>query len=76
MADSDTAAVLCALLATRADLIAQMSAPQSITDQNGEQVAYRTTNQIQAALFTVNSEIARLTNPKPNTIRFRTSKGL
>ncbi|POF63556.1 hypothetical protein CFR73_09585 [Novacetimonas maltaceti] len=76
MADSDTAAVLSALLRTRDDLIAQMSAPQSITDQNGEQVQSRTFNQIQAALFTINSEIARLTRPKPNTIRFRTSKGL
>lgn len=75
MADSSNTA-LSALLAQRDDLIAQMGAIQSLTDQNGEQVEYRTINQIQTALLAVNGQIARLTQPKPNIIRFRTSKGL
>jgi hypothetical protein len=70
-------ATLAQLTAFRDKLLAaRFSGVQSITDQNGEKVVYRTESEISRALAAVNSEIAAASRPTSNVVKFNSSKGL
>lgn len=47
-----------------------------VRDQNGEEVEYRSVGEMQRAIGVVESRIAAMQTAAPNTIRFKTSKGL
>lgn len=52
------------------------SGVRSFKDSNGEEVTYRSVNEINAAIAAVDREIAALHGRRSNVIRFSTSKGL
>lgn len=55
---------------------ARFSGVQSITDQNGEKIVYRTQGEIERAIAAIDAEIATLTRGRHALIRLQTSKGL
>lgn len=55
---------------------ASFSGVQTVVDQNGERVTYRTQNELMRALAAAESMIAGLQRPASSTFRFNTSKGL
>jgi len=70
-------ATLAELIAFRDGLLeTRFSGVQSLTDQNGERVTYRSEAEIARALAAVNAEIAAASKTPSSTIRFNSSKGL
>lgn len=68
---------LTALRRYRDDLQdARFSGIQSLTDQNGERVVYRSQAEIERAIAAIDSEIAALTRRWSSLIHLQTSKGL
>lgn len=57
-------------------LNARFSGIQSLTDQNGEKIVYRTQGEIERAIAALDSEIARLQRGRTALIHMQTSKGL
>jgi hypothetical protein len=55
---------------------ARLSGVREIRDQNGESIQYRSDREMQAALASVDAQIAALQSAAPNVIRFKTSKGI
>ena len=55
---------------------ARFSGVQSITDQNGEKLVYRTQAEIERAIAALDSEIAQLQRGRMALIRLQTSKGV
>ena len=56
---------------------ARFSGVQSITDQNGERVVYRTQAEIERAIAALDVELAALQNArKPSILYLSTSKGV
>lgn len=53
------------------------SGVREFQDSNGERIVYRSVRELNAAIASLDAEIARLTGQRqPTTIVFRTSKGL
>lgn len=52
---------------------ARASGVRRVRDQNGEEIEYRSDTEMAAALRALDAALAR---PKPNTIVFRTTRGL
>ncbi|MGY6662218.1 MAG: phage head-tail joining protein [Glycocaulis sp.] len=53
------------------------SGVREFQDSNGERVVYRSVRELNAAIASLDAEIARMTGQRaPSTIVFRTSKGL
>lgn len=55
---------------------ARFSGIQSLTDQNGERVVYRSQAEIERAIAALDSEIVKLQRGRMALIRLQTSKGL
>lgn len=55
---------------------ARFSGVQSITDQNGERLVYRSQAEIERAIAALDSEIAQLQRGRMALIRLQTSKGV
>jgi hypothetical protein len=55
---------------------ARFSGVRSFTDQNGENVTYRSQAEIERAVAAIDSEIAQLQRGRLALIRLQTSKGL
>lgn len=55
---------------------ASLSGVQTVVDQNGERVTYRTQNELMRALAAAEGMITGLQRPASSTLRFNTSKGL
>ena len=66
------------LIAWRDALIqSRLQGVSRVRDQNGEEVEFKTDNQMAAAISSANDLIAQMQTAQPvNTIRFQTSKGL
>ncbi len=47
-----------------------------VRDANGEEIEYRSVFEMQRALGLIEARIAAMQSAAPNTIRFKTSKGL
>ncbi len=70
-------ASLSQLIQWRDSLIeASLSGVQTVVDQNGERVTYRSQNEIMRALASAESMIAGMQRAATSTFRFNTSKGL
>ncbi len=71
-------ATLAQLQQWRSNLLeARMNGLRRIRDQNGEEVEYRSDSEMARAIAAADREIAALqSGSPPNTIRFKTSKGL
>jgi hypothetical protein len=72
-------------MASLADLIkwreslfeARLSSVRELQDQNGERVSYKSDSEMAAAIAAADQAIAEIQSGRfPNTILFRTSKGL
>jgi hypothetical protein len=60
----------------RAELVrARLGGVREVKDQNGETVTYKSDAEMQAALASVEAEIARLSQTSIRTVRFETTKG-
>lgn len=71
------AATLAQLQAWRDGLFAaRLQGVREYRDQNGESVSYKSDAEMARALAAVDAEIAAYGRRRPNTILFRTSKGL
>lgn len=71
------AASLTQLQAWRDSLLeARLSGVREVSDQNGESVAYRSDAEIARALAAADAAIAAAQRTLPNTILFKTSKGI
>lgn len=55
---------------------ARFSGVQSLTDQNGERIVYRSQAEIERAIAAIDSEIAALTRRRSSLIHLHPSKGL
>jgi hypothetical protein len=55
---------------------ARFSGVRSVRDSSGEEVTYRSDQELSAALAALESEINNFNNLKPSTIVFATSKGM
>jgi hypothetical protein len=55
---------------------AVLSGVQTVVDQNGERVTYRSQNELMRALAAAENMIAAVQRSAPSTVRFNTSKGL
>ena len=65
------------LTAWRTDLIESRAAGvRRLTHQNGQSVEYKSDGEMASAIRSLDSEISRLANQAPRSIRFNTSKGL
>ena len=49
---------------------------RSLRDQNGEEITFRSDSELRQAIVAINNEIAAVNGTAPNTIHFRTSKGI
>lgn len=68
---------LADLIRFRDDLLnARFSGVRRLRDQNGEEIEYRSDAELARAVAAVNAEIRAATAKPPNTIYFRTSKGV
>ena len=68
---------LQSLTAWRADLVeSRASGVRTIKHQNGQEITYKSDNEMAAAIRSLDTEISRLANQAPRSIRFNTSKGL
>ena len=68
---------LAQLAAARDALVTARSAGvRRFRDQNGEEVEYRSDSEMARALAALDAEIAGVQAKPPNTILFKTSKGL
>ena len=54
----------------------RMKGIREVEDQNGERIAYKSDNEMAAAIRAVDQEIASFTRRIPHTIIFSTSKGI
>jgi hypothetical protein len=54
----------------------RLSGVRSVRDQNGEEIAYRSDAEMARALAAADAAIAAVQYTPPNTILFKTSKGL
>ena len=54
----------------------RMKGIREVEDQNGERIAYKSDNEMAAAIRAVDQEIASFTRRIPHTIVFSTSKGI
>lgn len=71
------AATLAQLQAWRDGLLeARLQGVREFRDQNGESVTYKSDAEMARALAAVDAKIAAYGGRRPNTILFRTSKGL
>jgi hypothetical protein len=55
---------------------ARLSGVREIVDQSGERLQYKSDREMQAALASVESQIAALQSAPPNVVKFKVSKGL
>ena len=65
------------LTAWRAELVeSRASGVRTIKHQNGQEITYKSDFELASAIRSLDSEISRLANQAPRSIRFNTSKGL
>lgn len=63
------------LMSLRDELVRQLGrGVMSVTDANGEAVTYASPAAMQRAIAALETRIAAMQSPAPNTIRFNTSK--
>ncbi len=63
------------LMSLRDEMVRQLGrGVMSVTDSNGEAVTYASPAAMQRAIAALETRIAAMQSPAPNTIRFNTSK--
>lgn len=69
--------LLTAMRKSRDDLVlARASGVRQVRDQNGETIEYKSDAEMASALRGLDAEIRNMGGVRPQTILFRTSKGL
>ena len=68
---------LADMLKLRANLFeARMGGTRRVRDASGEEIEFKSDNEMAKALAALDTEIAGLSKAPPSTLHFRTSKGL